>query len=85
MSDTPGREALAADEAKLLRNLLDNGGTLPDRPVLRRSGPAARSLMRKGLIEAVKPNVPYLPYIRLTETGHEKALAALDAPPEGDG
>lgn len=67
-------------ERKILQNLVNMGGDGPDRPVLQR--PEAAGMMRKGWIQAVKPEpedyrgmaVP-LPFVFITDAGRE-ALAA---------
>lgn len=55
---------------KLLQLMLAAGGTYPDVAVTQ---PVGRELMQLGLIEAIKPAAPFLPYLLLTTSGENHA------------
>lgn len=63
---------LSEGERRILQNLVNAGGYLPDRPTLRR--PESKPLMRRGLIEAIDPpqlpgRAKPLPYVTITPAG----------------
>lgn len=64
---------LTPDMVRTLGSLVRMGGTGPDRPYMREPGP---ELMRRGLIELVRPEPPLLPYARITAAGREAARRA---------
>ena len=80
--DREHREKHALSDDQFLVNMLNAGGTWPDRPIAHTE--QGRRLMRKGLIELVKPDpddypgmaVP-LPYAALTIAGVRRARERL--------
>lgn len=68
-------------ERRILQNLVNNGGDLPDRPTLSR--PEAAGMMRRGWIEAVKPKPEDYPgmalplsYLFITNAGRAALAGA---------
>ena len=72
--------AIKMTDDEFLIQMLNAGGTWPDTPLI--CDPMGVRLMQKGLIELIKPEVPYLPYAVLTVAGEKRARNHDDLVPD---